>query len=222
MSDGYPLCEDLPPLDVADCDREPEAYAHASRPARHRPQQPFASNELLSWLPRLGPVLWLQHRQAGLDKLPTRHSGSTLLLDHPAITALANCKVIRAHQRVTPQGPREWLSFHSSDGSAGAKLFLLPDSDVLAWDQMCLATHLTETEPPNTEPPSHASFLRRALDHFGHRWRAHLLEFSFKQRPWLSVLGAQPPLRISLLGLDIVRVIARDENAEWASPLQLP
>jgi hypothetical protein len=35
----------------------------------------------------------------------------------------------------------------------------------------------------------------------------------------LCTLDARPPLRISLLGLDLARAIARDEGAELVSPL---
>ena len=87
---------------------------------------------------------------------------------------------------------------------------------------MCSAIELVPDEPVRPEPPTHATFLRRALSRLGHRWQARLLEFRFLQRPWLSVLDAQPPLRISLLGIDIARRIVHDENAEWLSPLHMP
>jgi hypothetical protein len=144
------------------------------------------------------------------------------LLGHPAIHGLAACKILSAHQAITPQGPREWLCFHDGRGEVTAKLFLLPDSDVLAWDQMCSATRLAPGEASRHEPPTHATFLRRALARLRHRWRASLLQFRLRQRPWLGVLDAQPPLRISLLGIDIARSIMRDENAESFSPLHLP
>jgi hypothetical protein len=40
-----------------------------------------------------------------------------------------------------------------------------------------------------------------------------------RRSPGPATLGAQPPLRISLLGLDIAQRIVHDENAEWEFPL---
>ena len=74
-------------------------------------------------------------------------------------------------------------------------------------------------EAAPVDAPVHASFLRRALMRFGHRWQARLLAFDLKPLPWLHTLGAKAPLRISLLGLDLARTIVSDENAEWISPL---
>jgi hypothetical protein len=100
-----------------------------------------------------------------------------------------------------------------------AKLFLLPDSNVLAWDEMNLAFQIHLSAAECEQPPTHSTFLGRALSHFGQRWQARLLEFRCLRRPWLSVLDARSPLRISLLGIDIARDIVRDEYAEWISPM---
>lgn len=221
MSDGIHFPDANLPLDVPDWDNAAPTCAHASRPVREAHESASHPGKFLDWLPRLGPVLWLQRRGGEPDRHPMARSGSTVLLDHPAIGTLATCKALRAHHVITPQGPREWLSFHSGNDSVTAKLFLLPDSDVLAWDQMCSASQLVPGDPTRQELPTHATFLRRALARLGHRWQARLLEFRFQQEPWLSVLDAQPPLRLSLLGIDVVRNIVRDENAEWMSPLHM-
>jgi hypothetical protein len=162
-------------------------------------------------------MLWLERRNPD----PVRHAGvgSLLLFDHPAIGLLSSCTALSAHHAITPQGPREWIQFDAASATVVAKLFLLPDSDVLAWDQMCSALRLTPIEQDTRDPPTHVNFLRRALGRLGHRWHARLLGFRFQQRPWLNVLDASPPLRISLLGIDIARTIVRDEHAEWLSPL---
>lgn len=122
---------------------------------------------------------------------------------------------------MTPQGPREWLSLHAASGDVAARLYLLPDSDLLAWDHMTSALGLAQVEAAPADSPLHASFLRRALLRFGHRWQARLLAFDLKPLPWLHTLGARAPLRISLLGLDLARTIVNDENAEWISPLHI-
>jgi len=84
---------------------------------------------------------------------------------------------------------------------------------------MTAASHL-ERPSPQTEPwQPHGAFLRSAWARLGAGWRARLLTFDLKKLPWLRTLNAQPPLRISLLGLELARVIARAEGAELVSPL---
>ena len=177
---------------------------------------------MAEWLPRLGTVLWLERRES-VPNAPLRMSAGPrlLLLEHAAAGVLARCASLRAWSNVTPQGPREWLSLHEESGEIAAKLFLLPDSDVLAWDQMSAALGLAPNESAPSDAPVHASFLRRALARFGHRWQARLLAFDLKPLPWLHTLGAKAPLRISLLGLDLARTVVNDENAEWISPLHI-
>ncbi len=173
------------------------------------------------WLPRLGTVLWLERREPNATPVRMRASPRLLLLEHAAASVLARCTGLRAWSSVTPQGPREWLSLHDAAGGTAVRLYLLPDSDMLAWDQMMAALGLAPTEAAPADAPIHASFLRRALSRFGHRWQARLLAFDLKPLPWLHTLGAKAPLRISLLGLDLARTIVSDENAEWISPLHI-
>jgi hypothetical protein len=197
-------------------------YIAAGRAVRDCTPMPLVLNSLAEWLPRLGTALWIDRREVAAPTHARSASGDGLiLLDHPAASALARCASLRAHSAVTPQGPREWLCFHDEHREVTAKLFLLPDTDCLAWDQMAAANGLAAAEPAAHEPPGHSAFLRRALARFGHRWHARLLVFDFKQLPWLQTLGARAPLRISLLGLDVARAIVRNENAEWVSPLHI-
>jgi len=66
---------------------------------------------------------------------------------------------------------------------------------------------------------AHGAFLRHAFARLAGGWRARLLAFEQRRRPWLHTLDAHAPLRISLLGLELARAIARDEGAELVSPL---
>jgi putative heme degradation protein len=188
----------------------------------HRARAPFDLARFAEWLPRLGAVLWLDRRERrGAAMRAAVGAHGVLLLDHPALGALAHCIAATAHTQVTPQGPREWLSFRDADGDAQAKLFLLPDTDYLAWDEMTAASDLA---PATAEPlrwHAHTAFLRTAFARLGSNWRARLLTFDHRRLPWLHTLGAQPPLRISLLGLDLARAIARSEGAELTSPLHI-
>ncbi len=221
MSDGA-SCDSLDGV-LAPVDDEADSapFAHASRAPTATPAALPSLGRLAEWLPRLGPVLWLEHRHAAVTRQAPRPGEPIVLIDHPALLTVAACNKLDAHQTISAEGPREWICFHSSNGGIEAKLFLLPDSDVLAWDEMSSAFCLSPGTSAVDTPPTHTTFLRRALGRFGQRWQARLIEFRRSQQPWLSVLDAQPPLRISLLGIELARGIVRDENAEWISPLHL-
>jgi len=183
------------------------------------PRASFELARIAEWLPRLGAVLWLERRARRRSALrATVGARGLLLLDHPALGALAECVSATAHTQVTPHGPREWLSFRDAGGEAQAKLFLLPDTDYLAWDEMTAASDLAST-PAEPRWHAHAAFLRGAIARIGSHWQARLFAFDHHRLPWLHVLGAHPPLRISLLGLELAREIVRGEGAELISPL---
>ncbi|TCO43368.1 hypothetical protein [Dokdonella fugitiva] len=170
-------------------------------------------------LPKLGTVLWLERRPPAAAPAPGLLPRGVVLLDHPALAVLARCSDVSACEAVTPNGPREWLAFASADGEPRAKLFLLPDSDYLAWDEMTAQCRSVGSRDPASRWSAHAAFLRNALARIAGGWRARLLAFEQRRLPWLRTLDARPPLRISLLGLDLARAIARDEGAELVSPL---
>ncbi|WP_440225027.1 hypothetical protein ACQQ2N_07225 [Dokdonella sp. MW10] len=198
------------------------AFAVPRRASRDRDAVSAWLPPLAEWLPRLGTVLWIERREVNAPTHARSSSGDGLvLLEHPAASALARASVLRACSMVTPQGPREWLGLYDEHREPSAKLFLLPDTDYLAWDQMASANGLSPIDMTASEPPGHPTFLRRALARFGHRWQARLLVFDLRQTPWVRSLGAHAPLRISLLGLDVARSIVRAENAEWVSPLHV-
>jgi len=187
----------------------------------HRDGMPFDLAAISAWLPKLGAVLWLDRsgRRHHTETHATIGARGVLLLDHPALAVLARCTAATAHTQVTTHGPREWLSFRDTDGVSLAKLFLLPDTDYLAWDEMISATHLA---PPSKEPArwhAHTAFLRTALARLGPHWQARLLTFAHRRLPWLQTLDARPPLRLSLLGVELARLIANSEGAELLSPL---
>jgi len=180
----------------------------------------FDLHRLLDAMPRLGTVLWLERRdRRAAARVSGTASEGVLLVEHPALGVLSRCTRITAHSAVTCNGPREWLCFHDAAG-VGSKLYLLPDTDYLAWDEMTAASRLL---PPAAAPArdwqAHGALLRNAFARLGVGWRARLLEFDLKRMPWLRTLGARPPLRISLIGLELARAIASDEGAEWVTPL---
>ena len=220
MSDGTHYNDSTDDLDLLDAEADRGQFAHASRPSRNPSTAVPKLCDFAEWLPRLGPVLWLDRRaSSGRARICTEARSGPRLLDHPALVTLCNSRKLVAHHVVSVHGPREWVSIHSTSGEVDARLYLLPDSDVLAWDEMIpvLCMDYAGSEP--SEAPTHTNFLRRALGRFGPRWQARLLEFRNSHRPCLNVLDAQPPLKISLLGIELAGRIVRDQNADWISPL---
>lgn len=216
MSDGYPLHD--PALSW-----EPATTGFDPLPAANDAPSPVRDDDLVrlaDWLPRLGPVLWI-HR----DPRPLPHERAcmtargVMLLDHPALSALARSTQVVAGSAVTPQGPREWLAVRDVQGRAQAKLFLLPDTDYLAWDRLLADLgNRTDEEPIGSGSRWQApiTYLRGALARLGTPWRASVLTVSVNRLPWLHALGARPPAAISPLGLALARLIATDERADWA------
>lgn len=221
MNDGVPGIEPCPDPVSPDDGTGTGPFAHARRAPPDASASDSRLGELAEWLPRLGSVLWLERCHRASIRATCAQAVPAMLLDHPALAILLASRHLRAHQAITAHGPREWLGFVSASGAVGAKLFLLPDSNVLAWDEMISALQIAPGETEHHGPPTHCSFVRRALSRLGQNWQARLLEFRCLRQPWLSVLDARPPLRISLLGLDIAGGIVRDENAEWISPLHM-
>lgn len=215
MSDHYE--------DERDFQDDPKAFsaswsqaASASEPTKPS----FDVSKLAEWLPRLGPVLWLDRR--GRRRASARAAVGAhglLLLEHPALAPLTQCVSAAAHTQITSHGPREWLCFRDAGGEAQARMFLLPDTDYLAWDEMSAAADLAPAIVESARWHAHAAFLHSALARLGTRWQARLLAFESHRLPWLRTLGAKPPLRLSLLGLELARLIARGEGAELVSPL---
>lgn len=198
------------------CDATTHGLAEAHDGASENATSRSGLIPLIDALPKLGAALWLERRaRRTAPSRPTIGARGVLLLDHPALATLGRCSAATAHSAITSQGPREWLCFRDAVGDAQAKLFLLPDTDYLAWDEMLAANRL---EPAPTES-GHCAFLRGAFACLGSAWQARLLQFELRRLPWLRTLDARPPLRISLLGLELARTIARAENAELVSPL---
>jgi len=219
--DGFDASPNLANEPAAHSLDEREAVVGTGSARRVPSPKPFDLPRFAEWLPRLGTVLWLDRRDGHLP-LSRATIGATgvLLLDHPALGLLGQSVAATAHTQVTPQGPREWLAFRDAAGNTQAKLFLLPDTDYLAWDEMAAACDLAQSTAQETPSwHAHTAFLRHALARIGTHWRARLLTFEHRALPWLHLLGAKPPLRISLLGLELARVIARCEGAELVSPL---
>jgi len=215
MSDGYPLHEPTLSWEPATTGFEPAPAANDA-PPRVRDDDLL---RLADWLPRLGPVLWV-HR--GPRHPPHERACVTargvMLIDHPALLALGRAVDLVAGSTVTPHGPREWLALRDAHGRVQAKLFLLPDTDYLAWDRMLAdfgeRLQREEAVAACSRWQAPISYLRGALTRLGAPWRAQLLTFSVQRLPWVQALGAQRPASLSALGRGLAEAIAADERAD--------
>lgn len=179
---------------------------------RLRKTPEFDLAALVEWLPRLGTVLWL-HRPRRERVFPrARLTGrGVLLIEHPDITAFADATMIRAQSAVNPHGPREWLDIDAGESTI-ARLYLLPDTDYLAWDAM---REMLDSSPP-PEPrrwQAHRSFMRCAFARARSAWHARVLRLPLLRLPCLHVLGARDAEAVSPLGRQIATAIATDERA---------
>lgn len=107
-------------------------------------------------------------------------------------------------------GLREALSFLDREGRCCWRLYLLPDSDFLAWEQ--LSARLPQRPP--CHPAGIAERLRQRLANrlqSGH-WQASVLRLHALAGTWGTAL-ATSLVPLSELGLAIARRIARDEGA---------
>jgi hypothetical protein len=172
-------------------------------------------HRFIDWLPRLGTPLWL-HRTRPDTVFPRARllPQGVLLLDHPALAAFADCRQVTAQGLVGAQGPREWLEFADARGVCIARLYLLPDTDYLAWDGMladCGIQRVESREPQRWQ--AHAAFMRGALSRLRSTWQAQAMRFPVLRLPCLQVLGLRAPDSFSVLGRQLASAIANDERA---------
>lgn len=172
---------------------------------------------VLEALPQLGSVLWL-HR-GDRDRIFPRARLTTrgvALFEHPALAGLADCVAVDACSAVAAHGPREWLEFSGPEGTAIAKLYLLPDTDYLAWDLMLAGCSVTTVPArPRRGWQAHAAVLRSAFVRRGAPWQARLARLPLLRLIGLNVLGLRAPEPVSALGCRIARMLAEEERAIW-------
>lgn len=101
---------------------------------------------------------------------------------------------------ITAEGPREWIDCVSASGDALARIYLLPDTDYLAWDG--LFVDATVTEPPERRVPDR-EWLRVS--------RAQVLCFHRRRMAGFTILGSSAAC-ISPLGRGVARDIAVSES----------
>jgi hypothetical protein len=164
-------------------------------------------------LPRLGPVLWLyrEEKETAFPRARLTARG-VLLLEHPALMALANCSAVQARSSVTPRGPREWIDF-DANGKTVARMYFLPDTDCLAWDAMLQFVGATVESPRAPAWQAHRVFMRCAWARVQPSWLACVVRLPVLQLPCLQVLGLRAVDNVSALGRNLAFSIADDERA---------
>lgn len=170
-------------------------------------------SRVLRFLPRIGSVLCVYREQHTCDDHRFHDCSAASTVDHPVFLALAACNSIRLESAVTSQGPREYLEFADVRDRVHAKLFLLPDTDYLAWDEMVAelcGTFPLRAEIPTWQAPSR--YLRAALARLGGRWHAMPLCFVRAQ----PMLAASPARSLSAIGERVATLIANDERVQWS------
>ena len=167
--------------------------------------------DIIRWLPRLGCVLWVYREHAERPCGANGNASCGRPGDHPTLQALVRCTDIRTDVSVTSQGPRECVEFVGRDGVVQAKLFLLPDTDYLAWDVM-LASHRSPLQPADgNQWQAPLRYLCSMAARIGARWHAAPLRFTQRR----SALAASTPHALSPMGERLAIAIAKDERAEW-------
>ncbi len=212
MSEGHPQ-SDLHAIDgFADAEAGVRLEVlHATRPAATLDLYRVATA-----MPQLGTVLWLYRngRERTFPRARLMQQG-VLLLEDPALAALADCVTVNALCSVTSSGPREWLEFRDVHNVAIAKLYLLPETDYLAWDAMLSGCGACAVAVPRRGWHAHAAFMRGAFTRLGAAWQARIVRLPLLRLSCLSVLGLRPPEFASSLGRRLAGAIVEDEQAAW-------
>ena len=149
----------------------------------------------LAGLPALADVLYLSgHASAALTcELP-----SGVLLESRVLMPLLSCAALVAVSTITVAGPREWIECQQADGHTRARLYLLPDTDYMAWDSLHAAASSSSVGRCATASP----------------WRprhAYPLRFHTRALAGLQLLGAESSCALSPLSRQLAGQIARDE-----------
>jgi hypothetical protein len=153
---------------------------------------------LVEGLGQLGGVLYLAPRSAACPVQEDATFGC--LVESANLAPLLATRHVGLTCAITAEGPREWIDCVGGEGEALARIYLLPDTDYLAWDG--LFVDATPVGAPNRELPDR-EWLRAS--------RARVLSFTRKRLVGFTVLGARDVL-ISSLGRGVARDIAVSES----------
>jgi hypothetical protein len=166
---------------------------HVSVPATSRRCWRVSPAMLLRYLSPLGSVLYLpmQLRASAIEEIPRG-----LLVENMQLAPLLQTHYLVAASTITSEGPREWIECVDRHGHLLARLYLLPDTDYLAWDALPAGA---EAMTMSTTASMQARWPRNTRS-----VSAHLLRFHWRQLAGLDVLGAEVATQVSILSRHLV------------------
>jgi hypothetical protein len=153
---------------------------------------------LVEGLGQLGGVLYLAPRPTVCPASVEPPKGC--LVENAELAPLMSTCFVGLTCTITAEGPREWLDCVSGQGDTLARIYLLPDTDYLAWDGLFAGA--TPTDAPVRHAPDR-EWLRAC--------RARVLSFQRRRLIGFDVLGARE-VAISSLGRGVARDIAVSES----------
>lgn len=173
---------------------------HVERPRGARECERLAP--LFLDLCALGPVLCLYPPAAPVaaDALRTDAPWPA----QPELVGLVTAREMRLECRIDNHGPHEGLWFGTPPLAPVFAIFLLPDSDYLAWERLLGLALESAWQPISVATPAHAR---------GFGWTAGIRRFRLIPVAQTSVLAFEPVRRISSFGLQLVEHVLRDRGA---------
>jgi len=173
------------------------ASIHACLPSasRHRRWLRTAPTRLAAQLPSLGTVLYLPSAAALCD---AHTSLPGWVAERIELAPLLRCCWIAAISEVGAEGPREWIECFDPHGAWLARVYLLPDTDYLAWDAL-LGTAVALNTAPRLRM---LQPMRCAM--------AAPLQFRQRRLGGLMLLGADESTELSALGQGVANDVARE------------
>lgn len=122
---------------------------------------------------------------------------------------------------IDSDGWHECLQFRDRSGQCCWRLYLLPDSDFFAWEQLTAQLPRGETQPSPGDGIATRLWRRMASRVGGERWLASVLRLhtmpQLQATPVPVLAASLAP--VSVFGADVVRRIARIEGIDSAGPL---
>ncbi len=123
---------------------------------------------------------------------------------------------------IDSDGWHECLQFRDRSGQCCWRLYLLPDSDFFAWEQLTAQLPRGETQPSPGDGIATRLWRRMASRVGGERWLCSVLRLHTMPQP--SLPASMPVLAaslapVSVFGADVVRRIARIEGIDSGGPL---
>ncbi len=123
---------------------------------------------------------------------------------------------------IDSDGWHECLQFRDRGSQCCWRLYLLPDSDFFAWEQLSARLPRAEAQPSPGDGIATRLWRRMASRVGGERWLASVLRLHTMPQP--SLPASMPVLAaslapVSVFGADVVRRIARIEGIDSGGPL---